>query len=138
VVKRDVKGLCKVRSKGHEYWYAWRGPPLGPRVHGKYGTPEFWASYDAAVRDRHIPDQGKFRALVTLYKASTAYEKLAASTKTHWGPWLDRIGEYFGPLSIAQFDRPEKIRPIIHQWRQRWADKPRTADMGLQVLSRVL
>jgi hypothetical protein len=24
---------------------------------------------------------------------------------------LDRIAEYFGDLRIAQFDRPEKIRP---------------------------
>src|SRR5262249_8803129 len=39
--------------------------------------------------------------------------------------------------SIAQFDRPEKIRPIIRQWRNRYTDTPRTADMGLQVLSRV-
>ena len=39
---------------------------------------------------------------------------------------------------MAQFDRPEKIRPVIRQWRDRYADKPRTADYGMQVLSRVL
>jgi integrase len=44
----------------------------------------------------------------------------------------------FGDLSIAQFDRPEKIRPIIRKWRNRFADKPRTADYGMQVLSRIL
>ena len=75
---------------------------------------------------------------MTLYKASGEYEKLAASTKRNWAPWLDRIGGYFGDLQVAQFDRPEKIRPVIRQWRNRWADKPRTADYGLQVLSRVL
>jgi hypothetical protein len=42
------------------------------------------------------------------------------------------------PLRVAQFDRPEKIRKHIRQWRTRWSDKPRTADYGLQVLSRVL
>jgi integrase len=76
--------------------------------------------------------------LVVLYKASGEYEKLAASTKRNWAPWLDRIGDHFGELQVAQFDRPEKIRPVIRQWRNRWADKPRTADYGLQVLSRVL
>src|SRR5262249_37329192 len=43
-----------------------------------------------------------------------------------------------GTLRIAQFDRPEKIRPVIRRWRNQWADKPRTADYGMQVLSRVL
>jgi integrase len=51
---------------------------------------------------------------------------------------LDRIVDNFGELRIAQFDRPEKIRPLIRHWRAQWADKPRTADYGLQVLSRVL
>ena len=73
-----------------------------------------------------------------LYKASDDYKKLADSTKRNWSPWLDRIADYFGELRIAQFDRPEKIRPIIRRWRNQWADKPRTADYGMQVLSRVL
>ena len=76
--------------------------------------------------------------MVTLYRASPDFKELALSTTCNWGPWLDRIAEYFGDLSIAQFDRPEIIRPIIRQWRNRFADKPRTADYGLQVLSRVL
>jgi integrase len=48
---------------------------------------------------------------------------------------LDRIAAYF-ELSIAAFDNP-KVRPIIRQWRNKYADTPRTADMGMQVLSRV-
>jgi integrase len=75
--------------------------------------------------------------LVTLYRASPDYRKLAPATKENWEPWLDRVAEYFGDLSIAQFERPEKIRPVIRKWRNRYADRPRTADYGLQVLSRV-
>lgn len=84
------------------------------------------------------PDTGRFRALVTLYKASDDYKALADTTKRNWAAWLDRITDYFGNLRIAQFDRPEKIRPVIRRWRNQWADKPRTADYGMQVLSRVL
>jgi integrase len=73
-----------------------------------------------------------------LYRASSDYKKLAELTRKKWSPWLDRIGDYFGELRIAQFDRPEKIRPVIRRWRNQWADKPRTADYGMQVLSRVL
>jgi hypothetical protein len=102
------------------------------------GTPAFWASYGEAIRDRRIPEPGRFGSLVTLYRASPDYQKLADSTKRNWARWLDEIADYFGPLSIAQFDRPEKIRAVIRQWRNRWADKPRTADFALQVLSRVL
>jgi integrase len=96
------------------------------------------ASYNAAVEIRHTPESGRFKSLVVLYRASTHYKDLADTTRRRWSPWLDRIADYFGELRIAQFDRPEKIRPIIRRWRNQWADKPRTADYGLQVLSRVL
>src|SRR5215472_16412072 len=96
------------------------------------------ASYHEALQERRLPEPGRFRTLVTLYKASTEFQKLSASTVRNWSPWLDRIAEHFGDLRIVQFDRPEKIRPVIRRWRNRWADKPRTADYGMQVLSRVL
>jgi integrase len=135
MVKRDVKGIAKVTAKGRVYWYAWRERGA-PRIHGEYGTADFWASYEAAIRERHVPEPGKFRALVMLYKASAAYQELAPSTKRKWGPWLDRVATYFGTLSIAAFDNP-KIRQTIRQWRNKYAETPRTADMGMQVLSRV-
>jgi hypothetical protein len=138
IVKYPLKGIFKVTAKGCTYWYAWRGPPLGPRLIGAPGSPEFHASYVEAHQAHHTPDPGRFRSLVVLYKTSNDYKALASSTKRNWGPWLDRIDEYFGDLRIAQFDRPEKIRPIIRQWRNRYADTPRTADIALQVLSRVL
>jgi integrase len=133
MVKRDVKGIAKVTAKGRVYWYAWRG---GPRLRGEEGSPEFWQSYNEAIQNRRIPEAGRFPSLVKLYRASPDYQKLAPATKENWGPWLDRIAEYFD-LSIAQFERPEKIRPVIRKWRNRYADRPRTADYGLQVLSRV-
>jgi integrase len=135
MVRVNLKGIAKVTAKGRTYWYAWRG---GPRLRGEPGTAEFVASYREAHESLRAPDASRFRSLVVLYKASGDYEKLAASTKHNWAPWLDRIDDYFGDLQIAQFDRPEKIRPVIRQWRNRWADKPRTADYGMQVLSRVL
>jgi integrase len=135
MVKVDLKGIAKVQAKGRTYWYAWRG---GPRLTGNPGSPEFFESYREAHENSRVKDDGRFRALVTLYKASAAYSDLAASTRKNWAPWLDRIAEHFGELRMAQFDRPERIRPVIRRWRNRWADKPRTADYGMQVLSRVL
>jgi integrase len=135
MTKIEIKGVTKVTSKGHDYWYAWRG---GPRLRGEPGSLEFLAAYNEAIEKRRLPEPGRFRSLVTLYRASPDFKGLAQSTVYNWVFWLDRIADHFGDLSIAQFDRPEKIRPIIRQWRNRFADKPRTADYGLQVLSRVL
>jgi integrase len=135
MVRVNLKGVFKVTSKGKDYYYAWRG---GPRLRGKPGSPEFIASYNEAIESRRIPDATRFRSLVVLYKGSGDYKKLADSTRRNWAPWLDRISQHFGDLSIAQFDRPEKIRPIIRRWRNKWEDKPRAADYGMQVLSRVL
>src|SRR5262245_31945935 len=114
VVKVDLRGIAKVTAKGRTYYYAWRG---GPRLRGEAGSPEFHASYNEAVESRRTPEPGRFRSLVVLYKASAEYMKLADSTRANWSPWLDRISEYFGDLRIAQFDRPERIRPIIRRWR---------------------
>jgi hypothetical protein len=96
------------------------------------------ASLIEAHESRKTPDTGRFRGVVIAYKASGDYKKLADSTRRNWGRWLDVISDYFGDLRIAQFDRPERIRPEIRRWRNRFADKPRTADYAMQVLSRVL
>jgi integrase len=135
MVKVDLKGIAKVKAKGRTYWYAWRG---GPRLSGEPGSPEFITSYNEAIEAQRAPDKRRFRFVVTDYKASADYKALADSTRSEWGKWLDRIADYFGDLSISQFDRPEKIRPIIRRWRNQWAATPRTADYGMQVLSRVL
>jgi integrase len=135
MVKVELRGVAKTRAKGRAYYYAWRG---GPRLRGEPGSPEFHLSYNEAIESRRTPEPGRFRSLVVLYRASPDYRKLADSTRREWSPWLDRISDHFGDLRIAQFDRPEKIRPAIRRWRQQWTDKPRTADYALQVLSRVL
>ena len=135
MVTVDLKGLHRVRAKGRIYWYAWRG---GPRLVGQPGTPEFVASYNEAIAEHRAPDATRFRSVIVAYRASPDFQKLALSTKRQWSRWLDRIDEHFGELRTAQFDRTEKIRPIIRKWRSTYADKPRTADYAMQVLSRVL
>lgn len=130
-----LRGIKKVTAKDKTYYYAWVG---GPRLTGEPGTPEFMASYNRAVEQLHVPEPGRFKALVVAYKRSPDYKRLAETTRRGWAPWLDRIMDHFGDLRIEQFDRPEKIRPIIRRWRNQWAGTPRTADYAMQVLSRVL
>jgi integrase len=135
MVRIDLRGVAKVTAKGRNYYYAWRG---GPRLRGEPGTPEFITSYNDAFANRRTPEPGRFKSVVIRYRASTDYAGLADSTRKNWGPWLDRIADHWGELRTAQFDRPEKIRKLIRQWRNKWSDTPRTADYGMQVFSRVL
>lgn len=129
--KVDLKGVFKVTAKGRVYYYAWRG---GPRLAGDPGSPDFLAAYVRAHEEHRRPDDTRFRAIVTLYKGD-AFPRVAASTRQTWGPWLDKIADHFGDLRTAQFDRPDKIRPLILRWRNTYAATPRAADTGIQVLS---
>ncbi|MBX5084622.1 tyrosine-type recombinase/integrase [Rhizobium lentis] len=135
MVTVELSGVHKVLSKGRYYYYAWRG---GPRLTGKPGTDEFMTSYNEARESRNVPDSAKFSAIIQAYRKSAEYAKLADSTKRNWSRMLDKIETHFGEISNAQFDRYKRIRPIILQWRSQFAETPRTADYGMQVLSRVL
>lgn len=129
-----LKGVLTVRSKGRVYHYAWRG---GPRLPGDPGSPEFMAAYAEAQASRKLSDDGKVRGLVALYRASPAFTGLAPTTQKIWNRWLDRIVDRFGEYRVGLFDNP-KIRPQIRAWRDQWANRPRSADYAIQVLSRVL
>lgn len=135
MVKVALRGVVKVTAKGKVYYYAWRG---GPRLSGLPGSPEFLASYASALESIRPRDDGRMRALVTRYRDSLAFKKLADSTRKEWTRRLDRIVDHFGDLRVAQFDRTEKIRPIIRRWLNQWEDRPREADYAKQVLSRLL
>ena len=135
MVTVELRGVHRVLSKGKYYYYAWRG---GPRLTGKPGSEEFMAAYNEAIESRSIPDSARFRAVIKAYRSSPEYAKLADSTKRNWSRMLDKIDAHFGETSNVLFDKPKKIRPMIRQWRSQFAKTPRTADYGMQVLSRVL
>ena len=144
-----LKGLNRVRKRradGSEtvYWYAWKG---GPRLPGKPNSTEFMAAYDAALAARKAPASDTLAGLVTLYKSKPEYLQLGASTRREWTQWLDRIvvqGKTrqgvkwgLGDLPMSRLD-DTRVRAFIMDWRDQWAASPRTADYGIQVLSRVL
>jgi integrase len=140
MVEVPLKGVHKVKAKGRLYYYAWRGGPPIKDAEGNYlapGDPGFLTAYNDLVAETRSSDKTRFAWLVEKYKGSDEYKALADSTKRVWGPWLDKIKDHFGKLRISQFDRTEKLRPIIRKWRAKWSKQPRTADLGMQVLSRI-
>lgn len=134
MVQVDMKGVYHVTAKGRDYYYAWRG---GPALSGEPGSAEFVRSWHEAIEARHAPNKGLFASVRMGYKTGPFLE-IADSTKRVWTPWLDEVGVSFDPLPLRVFHHPEKIKPIIRAWRNRFVSTPRAADTGLQVLSVVI
>lgn len=136
MVKVDLKTVYKVTAKGRTYYCAWKGKGA-PRLLSEPGSADFVDELHAALATRKMGDQTKVSGLCARYRASDEYKGLADTTKRNWTRWLDRIQTHFGLLSIRQFDRPQ-IRLDIRRWRDNFKDTPRSADCGLQVLSRLM
>lgn len=132
----DLSTVYKVTAKGKTYYYAWRGKGA-PRLKRKPGSPEFIAELSEALAGRKSGDKSKLSGLIARYRASEDWTGLSDKTRVNWSPWLDKIQEHFGKLSIANFDRPA-MTPIITAWRDKFRATPRSADVGLSVFSRLM
>lgn len=129
-----IKGVHIVTSKGKSYAYAWRG---GPRIMAEVGTPEFFQELADLTTVKTAPDRTKFSGLIADYRSSDEWNGLALKSRLNWKPFINSAEETFGKISITAFDRP-LIRVAIRQWRDRYKQSPRQADMALQALSRIL
>ncbi len=130
-----IKGVHVVQAKGRTYTYAWRG---GPRILSEPGSPEFIAELASLTSGRQTVDTTVMASLCAAWRGSDHWKKeISAKTRQNWTPWLDRIQEKFGATRIAAFDRP-LIKVVIRKWRDQYKDTPRSADVALEVLSRLL
>ncbi len=132
-VNRATKRLADGRRV--TYWYAWRG---GPALPGKPGDPEFVAAFAKAHASRKQPKTEDLASLTHRFRASPEWARMADSTKREWGRWLDRIAlSGLGQFGFDALSDPDVAADIL-AWRDQWADKPRTADYAMQVMSRLL
>jgi hypothetical protein len=53
------------------YYYAWKG---GPPLLGEPGSPEFVASYNAAVATKAVPPSGELLALLFRFQESAEFQ----------------------------------------------------------------
>jgi hypothetical protein len=63
------------------YWYAWKG---GPRLRGELGTPEFIASYNAAVATKIAAPEGGLLRLLQEYQRSQNFLGLRDKTRSDY------------------------------------------------------
>lgn len=129
-----LKGIHKVRAKGVDYYYAWRG---GPRLVGAPGSPEFIASYTAAHASHREPPKDKFHSIIIAYKSSPEFAGLRPSTQRDYRRHIAAIEVAFGDLPLAALE-DARVNCDLLQWRDSFAASPRTADYVWAVLQAVL
>ncbi len=141
LAKVDLDSLYKVTAKGRTYYYAWRpgkGEGKAARLHSEPGSQAFIEELAEKLKARKGGQPGTLHEIIAGYRASDLWVKdISAVTRKHWSPWLDRIQERFGTEKTSDFDHP-LMRKAISRWRDKFKATPRTADLALQVFSRVL
>jgi integrase len=139
----EVKGLhstYKHLASGETrvYSYAWRG---GPRLNGKLGTPEFMASYNAALASRPaeaLRSDKVLEALVDAYLDSQNFLKLRDRTQADYRKQTRVIVAEFGSLPIAAL-ADKRVAGVFLDWRDKLGKKStRQADYAWAVLALIL
>jgi hypothetical protein len=103
------------------YWYAWRG---GPLLQGEPGSPEFVASYNAAVATKLAPRQGVIVSVLRAYEQSGEFRELAERTRADYVGHIKAIEKEFGDFPLSGLaDR--RSRGVFMAWRDRLAVKSR-------------
>jgi integrase len=134
---KGVSSATKTLSDGRKvhYFYAWRG---GPRLEGAPGSPEFIASYQAAVAQRPRPAAGNLASLLDAYRDSEAFRGLAPKSAKDYARLLDAIGRQFGDMPLNLIGAAG-ARGDFLAWRDELARASRRgADYTFAVFARAL
>ncbi|RTL65977.1 MAG: integrase [Hyphomicrobiales bacterium] len=134
---KGINQVTKTLADGTKrtYYFAWKG---GPRLQGEPGSPEFIASYHAAVAAKVAPPQGVIFSIIAAFRASTAFADLADRTRRDYVAKLRLIEKKFGTFPLAALS-DRRTRGLFLQWRDELAlASRRQADYHLQVFARML
>jgi integrase len=139
-VRIELKGLHWTKAKLADgstkiYWYAWRD---GPRLKGEPGTPEFIASYNAAVASRVAPPEGRLQSLIDAYQKTQAFLRLRERTRADYIKQIMKIEQRFGDMPLKAL-ADQRTRGILLDWRDELAlASKRQADYAWTVLAKIL
>ncbi len=117
------------------YWYAWRG---GPRLRGEYGSPEFIASFNAAIATKVSPAEGRLLELLQAYQRSQDFLGLRERTRADYIKHIMKIEQRVGDMPLRALS-DQRSRGVFMDWRDELALKSqRQADYTWTVLAKVL
>ncbi|MCP4108370.1 MAG: integrase, partial [Desulfobacteraceae bacterium] len=134
-----LKGIHKIKrtnAKGQIviYYYAWRG---GPRIQSKPNTEAFLIEFAGYKRLLKTDNIETLEDLIDSYAASPEYTMLAETTRKSHQYAFKHIRRDFPNLPIKLLcTKGTKTR--LRNWRNKWVDKPRTADSLLNSFKRIL
>jgi integrase len=117
------------------YYWAWKG---GPPLRGEPGTPEFIASYNAAVATKATPPSGALLALLFQFQDSAEFQfGISPRTRRDYIKQIKRIERAFGDFPIKGLDDP-RATSVFLDWRDELAKTSlRQADYAYTTLSRI-
>jgi integrase len=136
----ELKGIASATKKLADgtrvnYYYAWRG---GPRLVGEPGTPDFIASYNAAVATRRLAPLGTLNGWIDEYLDTDEFHHLSDVSKKSYRRHVDRIRANFGAMPLTAVE-DKRARGVFKEWRDRRAkESAREADYAWMVLARIL
>lgn len=136
VVLKGIHNVKRRLANGaiKNHYYAWRG---GPPIHAKPGTPEFVHAYNGAHSSIRQPRAGTLMTVISDYKASPEFTRLAQSTRRSYSNYIKLIEQDFGDLPLAALtDR--RVRGEFKTWRDSFAATPRKADYAWTTLARIM
>ena len=117
------------------YYWAWKG---GPPLIGEPGSPEFVASYNAAVATKVTPPRGRLLSVLHDYQKSDEFLSLAPRSRLDYVGKIKLIEKEFGDFPLSGMT-DKRTRGIFKAWRERVAlSSRRQADYAWTVLARVL
>lgn len=135
-----LKGINPKRKKLADgtyrtYYYAWKG---GPRLQGEPGSPEFIASYHAAVNTKKTPPQGVMFSILQGFQASDDFLSKSERYRADMVKHIKKIEAKFGDFPLgALTDR--RARGEFMAWRDKLAlSSRRQADYTWTILARIL
>ena len=136
-----LKGLNCKRKKLADgsfktYYWAWKG---GPPLSGEPGSPEFIASYNAAVAQKVVTPKGALLSLLFQFQASAEFQfGISPRTRRDYIKQIRRIEKAFGDFPIKALDDP-RATSIFLEWRDKLAQTSlRQADYAYGTLTRIL
>lgn len=135
-----LKGINTVRKcladgRVVTYYYAWKG---GPRLEGRPGSPEYIASFNAAVATLKPQKTDILDSVIRAFERSPEFINLADHTKKDYRKRIAVVQDEFGDFPTSALS-DTRARGIFLNWRDRHAQKSRrNADYLMAVLARIL
>lgn len=136
----NLKGLNRTKKKladGSEriYYYLGKG---GPRLEGEPGSPEFIASYHAAVEALRRTPKDTLQSVIDAFQESSDFTSLAAKTRADYKKHIKHIEAEFADFPLKAMD-DRRTRGEFLAWRDRiGVVSRRQADYRFSVLARII